>query len=89
MDVIEQLVSLGNDVRIRTTMAVRNNQDVRLVQVSLNGDLAGEGLTYAEAMDAAFASLRSKAEKRLAQDTDLLAVLPVTATVDKSPTPLT
>jgi len=76
MDALEQLVTLGFDVKLANVKAVRDSQDVKLVQVSINGDLAGEGLTYATALQAAYASLRRRIEKRNAQDSALLALLP-------------
>lgn len=81
--VIEAIVGMGLEMRVKTLKAVRDSADVKLVVVEIGTEFTGEGATPSEALARAFETMRAKVQARYERDGRILDVLAAAA----SPTP--
>lgn len=64
LTLLDTLVALGLEIRVRKTKVVRNNQDAVIVIVNLGDDIVGEGDSPTTAMENALAQLKAKIESQ-------------------------
>lgn len=72
---LDSLISMGFDMKVSRTKAVRDGRDVQFVIVEIGKDFRGEGLTPAEALAQAVEAMTEHIQTRVNRDIAVLQAL--------------